>query len=90
MKEDLITKIKKAELVGRGGAEFPTWKKWEATKKTKGDKKYVICNASEGEIGLFMQFKMIEMMYLGHLFEVNAFDQPHVELYKIETKRILE
>lgn len=44
----------------------------------------------EGEIGLFMQFKMIEMMYLGHLFEVNAFDQPHVELYKIETKRILE
>jgi len=44
----------------------------------------------EREIGSFMQFKMIEMMYLGHLYGVNAFDQPHVELYKTETKRILE
>lgn len=44
----------------------------------------------EEEIGSFMQFKMIEMMYLGYLFGVNAFDQPHVELYKTETKKILE
>ena len=42
------------------------------------------------ELGAFMQFKMIEMMYLGRLFSVNAFDQPAVELYKVETKRILE
>jgi len=41
------------------------------------------------EIAAFMQFKMIEMMYLGKLFNVNAFDQPHVELYKSETKNIL-
>ena len=44
----------------------------------------------EEEIGAFMQFKMIEMMYLAKLLKVNAFDQPHVELYKIETKKILE
>lgn len=42
------------------------------------------------EIGAFFQFKMIEMMYLGRFFEVNTFDQPHVELYKTETKRILQ
>jgi glucose-6-phosphate isomerase len=44
---------------------------------------------SEKELGAFLQFKMIEMMYLGQLLNVNAFDQPHVELYKVETKRIL-
>jgi glucose-6-phosphate isomerase len=41
------------------------------------------------EIGAFMQWKMCEMMYLGALMNVNAFNQPHVELYKRETKRIL-
>ena len=41
------------------------------------------------ELGAFMQWKMIEVMYLGQLLRVNPFDQPHVELYKTETKRIL-
>lgn len=45
---------------------------------------------SENDLGAFLQFKMIEMMYLGKLMRVNPFDQPHVELYKIETKKILE
>ena len=40
-------------------------------------------------LGAFMQFKMMEMMYLGQLFNVNPFDQPNVESYKIETKNIL-
>jgi len=44
----------------------------------------------EEALGEFLQFKMIEMMYLGHLMGVNTFDQPHVELYKIETKKFLE
>lgn len=43
----------------------------------------------EKSLGEFMQFKMIEMMYLGKLMNVNAFDQPHVELYKVELKKIL-
>ena len=42
------------------------------------------------ELGAFMQFKMIEMMYLGKLLNVNPFDQPNVESYKIETKKLLE
>lgn len=40
-------------------------------------------------IGQFMQLKMMEIMYLGALFQVNPFNQPHVELYKEETRKIL-
>jgi len=40
-------------------------------------------------IGQLLQMKMIEIMYLGFLLEVNPFDQPHVELYKKETRKIL-
>ena len=42
------------------------------------------------ELGAFMQFKMMEMMYLGKLLNVNPFNQPNVESYKIETKQLLE
>jgi len=49
----LLEKIKEAKLVGRGGAEFPTATKWEMTAKASGKPKYVICNASEGEMGVF-------------------------------------
>ncbi len=41
------------------------------------------------ELGSYMQYKMMEIMYLAHLMGINAFDQPEVELYKIETKKIL-
>ncbi len=41
------------------------------------------------EIGGYMQYKMMEIMYLAKLLEVNAFDQPQVELYKTETRKIL-
>lgn len=44
----------------------------------------------ERSLGAFLQFKMLEMMYLGILFNVNSFDQPNVEDYKIETKKLLE
>lgn len=40
-------------------------------------------------LGQLLQLKMIEVMYLGYLLEVNPFDQPHVERYKIETRKIL-
>ena len=46
-------------------------------------------DVSEYSIGEFLQYKMIEMMYLGKLFNVNTFDQPNVEDYKKETKKIL-
>jgi glucose-6-phosphate isomerase len=44
----------------------------------------------EQPLGAYLQFKMLEMMYLGQLLNVNSFDQPNVEAYKIETKRLLE
>lgn len=46
-------------------------------------------NTSEKGIGYFLQFKMVEMMYLGKLMGVNTFDQPDVESYKTRTKEIL-
>lgn len=45
---------------------------------------------TEYEIGSLLQMKMIEMIYLGSLFNVNPFDQPNVEEYKIITKKLLE
>ena len=50
----------------------------------------VLHQLSAKELGAFLQFKMIEMMFLGKLLHINAFDQPHVELYKVETKKILQ
>lgn len=50
----------------------------------------VLEELSPYELGQFMQFKMCEIMYLGKLFEINAFNQPNVEEYKTETKKILE
>ena len=49
----------------------------------------VLENISEQSLGEYMQFKMIETMLVAKLFGVNAFDQPNVEQYKIETKKIL-
>lgn len=44
---------------------------------------------NEHELGAYMQYKMIEILYLAQLMNINAFDQPQVELYKIETRKIL-
>ncbi len=49
---DILKKIKKAQLIGRGGACFLTASKWEMVKKAKGDYKYVVCNGAEGEPGV--------------------------------------
>lgn len=46
---NILDKITKANLVGRGGAGFPVYKKWQRMKEVMSDKKYVVCNASEGE-----------------------------------------
>ncbi|HEY4161209.1 MAG TPA: hypothetical protein VGM08_04050 [Candidatus Saccharimonadales bacterium] len=50
----------------------------------------VLDAVNEESVGAYLQFKMVEMMYLGQLLNVNSFDQPNVESYKVETKRILE
>lgn len=50
----------------------------------------VLQDISEKTLGAYVQFKMIETMYLAQLLGVNAFDQPNVEEYKAETRKILE
>jgi glucose-6-phosphate isomerase len=49
----------------------------------------ILPDKTAGSIGQFLQMKMMEMMYLGFLLKVNPFDQPNVENYKLETKKIL-
>jgi NADH:ubiquinone oxidoreductase subunit F (NADH-binding) len=47
-------------LRGRGGAGFPTWLKWDLTRKPQADRKFVICNADEGDPGAFMDRSVLE------------------------------
>ena len=58
--EDVIEEIKISGLAGRGGAGFPTWFKWNAARQSTGEKKYLICNADEGDPGAFMDRAVIE------------------------------
>ncbi len=51
--QDVINELISSELKGRGGAGFPTGLKWKLTAEAQGEKKYVICNADEGEPGTF-------------------------------------
>lgn len=51
--EDIIKTVKDSGLRGRGGAGFPTGLKWELAAKASGEKKFIICNADEGEPGTF-------------------------------------
>jgi NADH:ubiquinone oxidoreductase subunit F (NADH-binding)/ferredoxin len=58
--DEVIAEISKSGLRGRGGAGFPTGKKWEFTKVAEGDQKYVVCNADEGDPGAFMDRSILE------------------------------
>lgn len=58
--EDVIETVKQSGLRGRGGAGFPTGKKWELTKIAKGNIKYIICNADEGDPGAYMDRSLME------------------------------
>ncbi|HHX02499.1 MAG TPA: NADH-quinone oxidoreductase subunit NuoF [Firmicutes bacterium] len=58
--EAVIAEVKGAGLRGRGGAGFPTGLKWELTRKTPSGKKYLICNADEGDPGAFMDRSLLE------------------------------
>ncbi len=58
--EEVIDAIKKSGLRGRGGAGFPTGKKWELTRANEGEQKYVVCNADEGDPGAFMDRSILE------------------------------
>jgi NADH-quinone oxidoreductase subunit F/NADP-reducing hydrogenase subunit HndC len=58
--EDIVNELKTSGLRGRGGAGFPTWLKWDLTRKVPGDVKYVVCNADEGDPGAYMDRSTIE------------------------------
>jgi len=58
--EDVIGVVRQAGLRGRGGAGFPTFKKWTVCRNSPGEQKYLICNADEGDPGAFMNRSLIE------------------------------
>ncbi|CEN76947.1 iron-only hydrogenase [[Clostridium] sordellii] len=58
--EEVIEEVKVSGLRGRGGAGFPTGIKWEATRKSPSNQKYVVCNADEGDPGAFMDRSILE------------------------------
>jgi NADH-quinone oxidoreductase subunit F len=58
--EAVITEIESAGLRGRGGAGFPTGRKWEICRKVDADVKYIICNADEGDPGAYMDRSLLE------------------------------
>jgi len=58
--DNIIGELERSGLRGRGGAGFPTFKKWEQCRSAEADPKYVICNADEGDPGAFMDRVVLE------------------------------
>jgi len=79
--EQIIDEVKKAKLLGRGGAAFPAGRKWEHLLHIEETPKYIVCNADEGEPGTFkdkyimenMPYKLIEgIIIAGVVFQAKA------------------
>ena len=58
--EEVIGEIERSGLRGRGGGGFPTGLKWKITRQAPGERKYVVCNADEGDPGAFMDRSILE------------------------------
>jgi NADH:ubiquinone oxidoreductase subunit F (NADH-binding)/NAD-dependent dihydropyrimidine dehydrogenase PreA subunit/(2Fe-2S) ferredoxin len=58
--EEVIKEVEKSGLRGRGGAGFPTWRKWDEARNSKATPKFVVCNADEGDPGAFMDRSVLE------------------------------
>ena len=56
----VLETVKGSGLRGRGGAGFPTWRKWQVCRETESDERYLICYADEGDPGAFMNRSLIE------------------------------
>jgi len=67
-KKEIIKSLTDSNLCGRGGAGFPTGMKWDFCGKEKSDKKYVICNADEGDSGAFSDRYLLEDQPLKVIF----------------------
>jgi NADH-quinone oxidoreductase subunit F len=83
--EEVIEEIRISGLAGRGGAGFPTWFKWNAARQAKGEVKYLICNADEGDPGAFMDRAVIEsdphVLVEGMLIAAYAIGARHAFVY---------
>ncbi len=58
--DGVVDAANRSGLRGRGGAGFPTWRKWDICRRTAADQRYLICNADEGDPGAFMNRSLIE------------------------------
>ena len=58
--DQVMEEVKKSQLRGRGGGGFPTFQKWDSTRKAHEDPKYVIVNCDEGDPGAFMNRALME------------------------------
>lgn len=58
--DEIVKQVRDSGLRGRGGAGFPTGKKWQYCKEAPGDVKYVVCNADEGDPGAYMDRSILE------------------------------
>ena len=71
----IVETVRRSGLRGRGGAGFPTARKWDAVRQAPGDRKYLVCNGDEGDPGAFMDrmilesypFRVIEGMLIASL-----------------------
>ena len=67
-KKDILQTVTDSNLCGRGGAGFPTGMKWNSCRQQTSDKKYVVCNADEGDSGAFSDRYLLEEQPLKVLF----------------------
>ena len=67
-KKDIIKSLLDSNLTGRGGAGFPTGMKWDFCGREKSEKKYVVCNADEGDSGAYSDRYLLEDQTLKVLF----------------------
>ncbi len=58
--DEVVDEVLTSGLRGRGGAGFPTGRKWQFARAAEGDQKYLICNADEGDPGAFMDRSLLE------------------------------
>ena len=83
--EQVIDEVEKSGLRGRGGAGFPTGKKWRFTHSSPGEMKYIVCNADEGDPGAFMDRSVLEgnphLVLEGMLVAAYAIGSQHGYIY---------
>lgn len=82
---DIINKIKKSKLQGRGGGCFPTALKWQMVKQEKSERKFVVCNASEGEPGVHKDWHILEkypeLVIMGMRIAIDYLDADKAYIY---------